>query len=92
LAPIFGVSRLSADPLERSAEFAIVIGRDYAGRGFGRKLMQKLIDHATRLGLESLWGDVLLENDHMLGLASALGFHQSPHPDEASLKRVILKL
>jgi len=54
--------------------------------------MQKLIDHATRLGLESLWGDVLLENDHMLGLASALGFHQSPHPDEASLKRVILKL
>jgi acetyltransferase len=91
-APIFGVARLAARPLERDAEFAIVIGREYGGRGYGRRMLQKLIDHAFRLGLDALFGDVLNENAAMLGLAESLGFRTTTHPDEPSLKRVTLAL
>lgn len=92
LAPIFGVARMSADPFEGDAEFAIVIGRDYSGRGFGRKLMQKLIDHARARRLNALWGDVLNDNQSMLGLATAMGFRSEAHPGDAGLRRVVLRL
>ena len=43
-----GVSRYSADPGRRSAEFAVAVRSDWHGRGVGQLLMARLIEAATR--------------------------------------------
>ena len=73
---IRGVTRAYIDPTTLSAEFAIVVQRQYTGQGLGTRLMRCLIDECRRRGAVEIWGDVLLENDAMLRLAEHLGFHR----------------
>jgi acetyltransferase len=73
---IRGVARAYIDPTTLSAEFAIVVQRQYTGQGLGNRLMRCLIDECRRRGAVEMWGDVLLENDAMLRLADHLGFHR----------------
>lgn len=73
---IRGVARAYIDPTTLSAEFAIVVQRQYAGQGLGARLMRRLIDECRRRGAVEMWGDVLLENDPMLRLAERMGFRR----------------
>ena len=73
---IRGVARAYIDPTTLSAEFAIVVQRQYTGQGLGTRLMRCLIEACRRHGAVEIWGDVLLENDAMLRLAEHLGFHR----------------
>ena len=73
---IRGVARAYIDPTTLSAEFAIVVQRQYTGQRLGTRLMHCLIDECRRRGAVEIWGDVLLENDAMLRLAEQLGFHR----------------
>ena len=45
-----GIARLSADPDNAKAEFAIIIRSDLKGRGIGAFLMRLLIDYARSRG------------------------------------------
>jgi GNAT superfamily N-acetyltransferase len=73
---IRGVARAYIDPTTLSAEFAIVVQRQYTGQGLGNRLMRCLVDECRRRGAVEIWGDVLLENDAMLRLAEHLGFQR----------------
>ena len=77
-----GVSRLSADPDKRVAEYALLVRSDMNGRGLGRALMSLLIEYARAEGLERLEGMVLGSNRGMRRLVGSLGFTFGVVPDE----------
>lgn len=88
---LVGVSRLAADLDGDSAEYAIFVRTDWKGRGLGRALMLRLIDHARARALGALYSEVLAENDRMLRLCRELGFRieRAAEPD---IRRVVLNL
>lgn len=77
-----GVSRFFMDPETRWAEFAIVVGDAWQGKGLGWHLMQRLIDVAKQKGVKCLVGDVLRENTNMLTLTDELGFSRHDTEDQ----------
>ncbi|MDO9596786.1 MAG: GNAT family N-acetyltransferase [Azoarcus sp.] len=62
----------------QSAEFAIVVGDAWQGRGVGRQLLEVLLDSARLRGLGEMLGDVLVTNRRMIGLAVCMGFELVP--------------
>ena len=53
--------------------------------------MQELLDHAARMGIGEVFGEVLAENERMLSMCRRLGFVVS-RGDDASVVHVSLKL
>lgn len=90
--PIYGVVNVIADPDNERAEYAIIVRHDMTALGLGMFLMRRIIDYARGRGIREIFGDVLRENRPMLRLCGALGFTESPIPDEPSLVRVTLRL
>ena len=71
---MIGVARLISDWAGVEAEFAVLIGDPWQGKGIGGALMERIIDIARERGIHTLWGIVLAENTTMLELARKLGF------------------
>ena len=72
-ALIGGVARVAIDD-SGCAEFAIIVGQEISGFGLGRHLLARLIEWCRKRGLDSIYGDVMIENERMLALARSLGF------------------
>ncbi|MFW6093533.1 MAG: GNAT family N-acetyltransferase [Pseudomonadota bacterium] len=89
---IHGVVRLSADPDNEEAEFAIIVQHDWAGQGLGRLLMDRILRHARSRGIGTVWGVTLRDNRRMRALARAAGFRQSADPEDPSLVRMVIEL
>jgi acetyltransferase len=89
---IYGVVRISADPDNEQAEYAIIVRHDMTGMGLGVLLMRRIIDYARKRGIGEIYGDVLRENVNMLRLCKLLGFTQRNVPDEPEIVRVTLAL
>ncbi len=90
--PIYGVVRLAIDPDRERAEFAIIVGNIMTGKGLGKTMMLRIIDYARQCGIKLITGDVLRDNEAMLGLCESLGFSQHPNPDDDTSVRVKLTL
>jgi acetyltransferase len=88
---ITGVSRFYLNPATGDAEYAVVVGDSWQGRGLGRHLMGRLIDVARQRGVRRLVGLVLRENTPMLALMEKLGFATGATADMAVM-RVVLPL
>jgi acetyltransferase len=86
-----GVSRYYLDPASRTAEFAIVVGDAWQGRGLGYHLLRRLVEVAREHGAVQLVGTVLRENTPMLKLTGEMAFVPSPAED-AEAVRVTLTL
>ncbi len=71
---MLGVSRLVMDPHRQAGEFAIIVADPWQGKGLGPKLIEQVIDIARDQGVKRLYGDVLAQNQPMLGLAKRTGF------------------
>ncbi|MBS0319758.1 MAG: GNAT family N-acetyltransferase [Proteobacteria bacterium] len=81
--PVFaGVARYIRNAERHGAEFAVVVGDAWQGRGLGRALMMRLIDAARERGIERFDGAVLRENAGMLRFVEALGFTLRDDPDD----------
>lgn len=91
-AGIAGVVRLTADPDNERAEYAVLVRSPLKGTGLGFALMQHIIDHARTRGIKTLFGHVLKENHAMLSLAAELGFMTEPVEGESDQLRVVLDL
>ena len=89
---LLGVARLSADPDYVTGEYAIIVRSDLKGTGIGWTLMRHLIAYAEKEGLRELVGDVLANNQRMLEMCRALGFGIATDPEDASIRKVRLKL
>jgi acetyltransferase len=90
--PIYGVVRLAADPDKERAEFAIIVGNIMSGKGLGMAMMQRIINYARHAGIKEVYGDVLRDNEAMLGLCTKLGFSRSAVPDDSTITHVSLVL
>jgi len=91
-AHFVGVARYVTNPDQESAEFAIVIGDAWQGRGIGSLLMRELLACAKSRGLHRIEGVVLRQNQGMLRLMEALGFVIENDPDDSEQIRVVRTL
>jgi acetyltransferase len=73
-AETLGVARVSTDPDNLEAEFAILVRSDFKRHGLGRVLLGKLIRYCRDRGTARMTSAVLSGNACMLGLGAALGF------------------
>jgi acetyltransferase len=87
-----GAARFIAEPGNARAEFALGVRSDWHGRGLGRLLLGRIVDIAAARGVGELYGDVLHDNEPMIGLARAMGFSLETHPNDAALLRVVRSL
>lgn len=72
-----GVIRVIFDADGLSAEFAMVVRDDLQRTGVGRLLLQAAIDLARDRDARLLYGETMIQNRGMQGLARALGFQIS---------------
>lgn len=62
--------------LDEATLFNIAVHTDYQGKGYGRLLMEQLIDDLVDKGVLTLWLEVRESNAAALKLYDNLGFHQ----------------
>lgn len=91
-AELRGVGRIFIDVASNSAEFSVLVEREWTRIGLGALLMQRLVDESRRRGLDEIWGYVLMENRPMLQLCKELGFVATMVPGEGSTAQIRLKL
>lgn len=89
---ISAVVRISCDPDNERAEYAILVRSDLKGRGIGYGLMKLIIAHARQRGVREVFGDVLRENQPMLQLCRDLGFTATESEEDPTLVRMVLPL
>jgi len=87
-----GVSRLVCDPATRYAEFAVVVEPDMKGRGVARQLMVKLFDWGREHGVQRITGQILSDNQPMLGFVRKLGFDIRQIPDDPSVVEAVYEM
>ncbi|HZH26439.1 MAG TPA: bifunctional acetate--CoA ligase family protein/GNAT family N-acetyltransferase [Azospirillaceae bacterium] len=89
---ILGVVRITADPDNTKAEYAVLVRSDMKGRGLGYLLMREILDYARNRGIGTVFGQVLRENVNMLRMAGELGFHRHDDPQDPGLVEVEIDL
>lgn len=75
-----------------SAEFALMVDERWQRKGLGRWALHALKQAAARAGVAWLEGEVLHDNQPMLGLVRRCGFACSPDPQDERLVRVQCRL
>jgi acetyltransferase len=71
---MLGVARIIKDRNLKEAEFSVVVGDQWQGKGIGAALLQRCLSIARDQGLEKVTGVVLAENTQMLALGKKMGF------------------
>ena len=74
---IIGEARVALSCEAREGEFGMSLADDFRGRGLGSVLLGLIEDRAAADGMETLFGDTLVTNESMIGLARARGFRLS---------------
>ena len=82
-------ARVISDPDGKRAEFAILVGDPWQGKGVGAKLLERCLVIAKERGIQTVWGIVLHENTGMLALARKLGFEVSKSDEPIELQLTI---
>ena len=73
-AETLGAARVSTDPNNLEAGFAILVRSDLKRLGLGRTLLAKLVRYCRDRGTARMTSAVLSGNARMLGLGASLGF------------------
>lgn len=83
---ILGEARYSILLDGKTCDFAIVIADNMAGKGLGAQLMHRLFDAAREQNLATIRGQVLADNEPMLGLMESLDFIVNLTDDESMVE------
>jgi acetyltransferase len=86
---MLGAARVISDPDGKRAEFAVLVGDPWQGKGVGARLLEKSLAIAKERGIETVWGVVLRENRGMLALGRSLGFSISGSPEPTEMELTI---
>jgi acetyltransferase len=89
---LYGEVRMSAEPSQERAEFALLLRPDMTGKGLGPLLLRRIIDYARTRGIGEVYGEVLSDNRTMLRLCRAFGFTLQAVPGDPGVIRVTLPL
>jgi acetyltransferase len=71
---MLGAARVMLQHNLKDAEFAVLVGDAWQGRGIGAHLLRNCLKIAGERGFGRIWGTVLAENRNMLTLGTKLGF------------------
>ncbi len=71
---ILGVARVINEIDQKHAEFSVVVGDPWQGKGVGAELLQRCLSIAKERNLETVYGQVLAENTQMVALGRKLNF------------------
>ena len=71
---IIGVGRLIKAHNANEAEFALLIGDQFQGKGLGTELLRRMIQIGRDEKLQRFTGDILMENQDMQKICKKLGF------------------
>ena len=71
---MLGVARVILAHNPKEAEFSIIVGDPWQGKGIGAALLSRCISIAKERGIQKVMGAVLAENTQMLALGKKLGF------------------
>lgn len=71
---MLGVAHVFTENNRKHAEFSVIVGDPWQGKGIGAELLKRCLSIAKERGIEKVWGIVLPENTHMLALGEKLGF------------------
>jgi acetyltransferase len=69
---MLGVARIIYERNLKEAEFSVVVGDQWQGKGIGAALLQRCLSIASDQGLEKVTGVVLAENTQMLALGKKM--------------------
>lgn len=85
---MLGVARIILDRGFKNAEFSVLVGDSWQGKGIGAELLRNCLRIAKQWGINTIWGQVLAENTQMLSLGKKLGFSmkRSSEPNAFELK------
>ena len=86
---MLATARVMSDPDGKRAEFAILVGDPWQGKGVGARLLERCLAIAKERGIETVWGIVLHENTGMQALARKLGFKVSRSDEPGELELTI---
>lgn len=70
---MLGVARIIMGRDLRKAEFSVVVGDPWQGKGIGASLLKRCLGIARDRGVREVTGTVLAENTQMLALGRKLG-------------------
>ena len=87
-----GVARYARLGNGSCCEFAIAVADQWQGCGIGVRLLGELIAIASRSGITEIVGDALSTNVAMVALARRVGMSVQPHPEGATLRRLVLSI
>lgn len=79
---MMGVARIIPTHDGKSAEFAIVVGDRWHGKGIGARLLKRCLALAWMRGIRRVFGLVMTDNVNMLALGQKLGFTRRMLPRE----------
>lgn len=71
------ISLKNIDEINHHAEYAIVIRKNFWGKGIGKQASQLLIDYALQIGLHKVYLNVLASNETAIQLYLSLGFEKA---------------
>ena len=71
---ILGVGRLTQQPGQNEAEFAMLVIDEYQGEGVGTELLRRLVEVGRDEGLDRITADILRQNQAMQRVCEKLGF------------------
>jgi acetyltransferase len=76
-----GVARLIGDPLDNTAEFAIVVSDCWQNKGLGSKLLEHMISIARKEKIKTIYLAFLADNVAIRGLIKKHGFTIEERPE-----------
>lgn len=79
---MIGVVRIKSHPSGQKGEFYISVSDDFQSHGIGSILLEKAFDVARKNGYQTIYGQVLQENEGMKKLAKKMGFDLKFNFDE----------
>ena len=87
-AHVGNIALKNINPVNRSAEFAVILGnKEYWGKGIGKEAAQLIVQHGfEQLNLHRIYCGTSEENIPMQKLAASLGFAQEGIRKEAMFK------
>ena len=78
---LIGVARVTSNPDSRRAEFAVLVGDAWQGKGLGKLFMSYCLENVDRGSVDAVYAHTVRENWRMVRVFERFGFILTSNPD-----------